>query len=150
MLNLCMENFVAIDNFFLAGRYLLEVMSTKYVFSQMKIKISPTDQAVAAVEYTYPGAAFVSASYPLILQAHARVNYFEKKQDMNIISMITGNPMMLMMVFSFGIMMYMPKMMAGMDKEQLKELQAQQGDPMQGMKKLFGMTETKDKDDEDD
>lgn len=103
--------------------------------------------SVQAVEYAYPGSPKAATAYPLVISPHTKVDYFEKKQEISIIRMITGNPMMIMMAVSFGAMFLMPKMMEGMDKDQLKELQAQQGDPMANMKKLFGM-EQKDEDDD--
>ncbi len=132
------------------GTFLLDVSSAKYAFSQMKLRVSKND-SIAALEYAYPGAIKAVVGHPLVLQGHAKVSYFEKKEEISVIRMITGNPMMIMMVLSFGVMMYMPKMMEGMDKEQLKELQEQQGDPMKNMKKLFGMDGASSKqEDEDD
>ncbi len=121
--------------------------STRFAFSQIKFNIS-SDDSIVAFEYAYPGAPKVPAKYPLVLLPHSRVDYFEKKQEISIIKMITGNPMMIMMAISFGAMMFMPKMMEGMDKEQLKQMQEQQADPMKNMKKLFGM-EQKDNDEDD-
>jgi sugar phosphate permease len=37
--------------------------------------------------------------------------------------MIMGNPMVLMMLFMLGVMIYYPTMLKGLDEEQLKELQ---------------------------
>lgn len=133
--------------FLLSGIYQLDVSSPRYVFSQVKIKVTE-DDAILAVEYPFPGAPkSPNTKYPLVLPALTKVDYFEKKQEMSVIKMITGNPMMIMMALSFGAMMFMPKMMEGMDKEQLKEIQAQQGDPMANMKKLFGMEQKEEEDD---
>lgn len=125
----------------------MDVQSSRYIYSQFKLKVSAEDMSVQAVEYAYPGSPKAATAYPLVISPHTKVDYFEKKQEISIIRMITGNPMMIMMAVSFGAMFLMPKMMEGMDKDQLKELQAQQGDPMANMKKLFGM-EQKDEDDD--
>ena len=132
------------------GIYQLDVQSSRYVYSQFKLKVSSAgDHTIQAVEYAYPGAPKANTAYPLSISPHVKIDYFEQKQQINILKMITGNPMMIMMAVSFGAMFLMPKMMDGMDKDQLKEIQAQQGDPMANMKKMFGMVEQKDDDDED-
>lgn len=129
------------------GIYQLDVQCHRYAYSQYKLKVSAEDLSIQAVEYAYPGAMKTATAYPLIVSPHTKVDYFEKKQEISIIKMITGNPMMIMMAISFGAMFFMPKMMEGMDPEQLKEIQKQQGDPMANMKKLFGM-EQKDEDED--
>ncbi len=64
-----------------------------------------------------------------------------------------GNPMMVIMVLTFGLVVLFPKML-GLDKEQMKELmeqQKQQGienDPTKAFQKLFGMESKNDDDDQ--
>merc|ERR1712032_89062 len=52
----------------------------------------------------------------------ANLNFFEKREGFKI-SSILMNPMALMMGVTLVIMLVMPKMMANMDPEQLKEMQ---------------------------
>ena len=57
------------------------------------------------------------------------------------------NPMLLMMLFSGGMMWYMPKMMEGMDPEQKAQLEKQmamQSDPQAMLADLFGGGDDKD------
>ena len=129
------------------GIYQLDVQSSRYIYSQFKLRVSADDLSIQAVEYAYPGAPKAATQYPLVIFPHTKVGYFEKKQEISVLKMITGNPMMILMAVSFGAMFFMPKMMEGMDQEQLKEIQKQQGDPMANMKKLFGM-EQKDEDED--
>merc|ERR1712032_1502707 len=56
----------------------------------------------------------------------ANLNFFEKREGFKI-SAILMNPMALMMGVTLIIMLVMPKMMANMDPEQLKEMQQMQG-----------------------
>jgi hypothetical protein len=107
------------------GIYQLDVQSPRYVYSQFKLKVSDRDLSIQAVEYAYPGAPKAATAYPLSISPHVKIDYFEQKQQINILKMITGNPMMIMMAVSFGAMFLMPKMMEGMDKDQLKEIQVQ-------------------------
>ena len=63
-----------------------------------------------------------------------------------------GNPMMILMIFTFAVLVMFPKLL-GLDKEQMKELmeqQKQQGiesDPTKAFQKLFGMESKNDDDD---
>mmetsp|Transcript_23855 Transcript_23855/g.34992 ORF Transcript_23855/g.34992 Transcript_23855/m.34992 type:complete len:208 (-) Transcript_23855:90-713(-) len=136
------------------GIYLLDVLSPDQIYSQVKLKVSPESGTVVPVEYKYPGAARSAIGYPLVLTPLVKVSYFQKKEPFSLYKIIMGNKMMVMMVVSFGVMFLFPKLLSGMDKEQMKELMAQQkeqgldGDPSAALKKLFGM-ETKDDEDDD-
>jgi hypothetical protein len=108
--------------------------------------------SITAVEYKYPGAPRLAASYPLTFSPHVKVSYFQKKEPISITKMVMGNPMMILMVVTFGIVVMFPKLL-GMDKDQMKELmeqQKQQGiesDPTKAFQKLFGMESKNDEDD---
>lgn len=134
-----------------SGVYLLDVSSEKETFPQMKLKVVAEEGSISVVEYKYPGAKKVAANYPILLRAIAPVKYFQVKPPLSIMKMIMGNPMMLMMGFMLVVVLLMPKMMAGMDPEELKELQKQQaqaGDPMKQFQKLWGGGGKDDDDDE--
>lgn len=66
--------------------------------------------------------------------------------------MAMGNPMMILMVITFAVVVMFPKLL-GIDKDQMKELmeqQKQQGiesDPTKAFQKLFGMESKNDDDD---
>ena len=58
----------------------------------------------------------------IVLHPLGLVDYFEKRQQMSIMS-IFANPMMLMMMVTLGLGMLMPKLMENLDPEELKKMQ---------------------------
>ncbi|CAM9521320.1 unnamed protein product [Phaeothamnion confervicola] len=112
------------------GVYLLEVLSTKQHYSQMKIKVPSEAYGIpSVVEYKYPGAQKLDGGYPIRLQPWVSWGYFEPKQTPSLASLFK-NPMLLMSVVPLVLMYMLPKMTAGMDPEQLKEMQQQQSAAM--------------------
>merc|ERR1711976_162625 len=111
-----------------AGVYSVELVSTQVTFPRFKVSINAEGEA-KAVEYSYPGAAHVSTKYPLRVKPVTVPQYFEPRPRVNFIGMILKNPMILMMLFSMGIM-FLPKMLGKMDPEAMKqyeEMQQQMG-----------------------
>lgn len=138
----------------LAGIYLLDVSDIRAVYPQMKIKLSAENGTITVVEYKYVGAKRIPAAYPMVITAIMPVKYFQVRPPLSIMSMITGNPMMIMMVFMLVMIVAFPNMLAGMSPEDLQELkksQATAGDPMKELSKLMGVGgATAAKEDEDD
>ncbi|CAE7659697.1 unnamed protein product, partial [Symbiodinium microadriaticum] len=135
--------------------YLLDVLSVEHIYSQFKIKVTD-DNSVIPVEYKYPGSPRSQTPYPIVLTPLAKYNYFQVKEGFSLYRTLFKNPMMIMMVVSLGVIMFFPKLMSGMDKDQMKEIMEQQkqagmdgGDPTAALKKMFGM-ETKEIDIDDD
>mmetsp|Transcript_3220 Transcript_3220/g.5021 ORF Transcript_3220/g.5021 Transcript_3220/m.5021 type:complete len:159 (-) Transcript_3220:75-551(-) len=141
---------------FMTGIYLLDVVSIQLLYPQMKIKVSAENGTVTVVEFKYPGAKRLPSSYPIVLTALMPINYFQKKPPLSIIGMITGNPMMLMMLVMLIVVVGFPSLLQGMSPEELKEMRAASGgtsgDPMKDLSKLMGMGGGADggKDDDDD
>jgi hypothetical protein len=95
------------------GIHVLDVQSVTYHFSQIKIQLLEEDMgSPKCLEYFYPGATKQPAAYPLVLNAIATYDYFEKRQGFSVFT-ILKNPMVLMMGFSAVLMFLMPKMMEG-------------------------------------
>eukprot|EP00904_Undaria_pinnatifida_P004988 jgi/Undpi1/1619/HiC_scaffold_11.g05009.m1 len=107
-----------------AGVYLLEVLSTTFHYSAVKIKVDDTT-GIIAIEYKYPGAARKETVHPILLTAHTKWNHFEKREKMKIGGMFKS-PMTIIMIGSMVMMMFLPKMMANLDPEQLEEIKGQQ------------------------
>jgi len=63
-----------------------------------------------------------SESKFLVMKPIGMIDYFEKRQQMSIMSLV-ANPMMLMMLFTLGLGMLMPKMMESLPPEELKQMQ---------------------------
>merc|ERR1719198_1451489 len=131
------------------GVYLLDVLSTAHMFSQVKISLpaSPVEK-VRCLEYKFPGSPKAPIAYPLHLSAHARARYFEKREKMGLHTFFR-NPTSYMMVVMVLVVIFMPKMMANMDKDQLKEMQDQMSgnDPQELLNNLFGGGKKNDDDD---
>lgn len=114
---------------------------------------------ISVVEFKYPGAARLPATYPIVLQAIAPLAYFQPVQKLNILGMILANPMMMIMLIVGGGMVLL---LQNIDPETMKEIQEQQKaqgqeDPMKqiqkmmnggGLGSMFGGTASKDDDDE--
>lgn len=67
--------------------------------------------------------------------------------------MATGNPMILMMLVSLIVMVFFPKLLQGIDPEEMKQLQEEMnasGDPMKNLKKMVGMAPDADEEDEEE
>jgi len=96
--------------------------------------------APKCIEYVYPGAPKQAIPHPLLLTAHAKYEYFEKRPGFSFSSLLK-NPMMLMMLVSVGLMAVMPKMMENLDddqKDQMKRQMEMQTDPSKMLTQLWG------------
>jgi ER membrane protein complex subunit 7 len=154
------------------GVYIIDIYNPIHHFSQIKCQYKLIEEEeengndnksmkkpnLSCLEYHYPGATKrtmdidatatattspTSATYVLTVTALASYEYFEIKRGFNILSMLQ-NPMILMMIFTLGIMYLLPKMMENMDPEerammQKQMLQQQQNgnNPQQLMSQLF-------------
>jgi hypothetical protein len=131
----------------------MDVGEIHAAFPQHKIKVSAENGTVTVVEYKYLGAKRMPAAYPIVSTAVSPVKYFQVKPPISIIGMITGNPMIIIMLFSLVMFAVFPNMLANMSPEDLKELKKSannSGDPMKELTKLMGGQVAKDDDDEDD
>lgn len=122
------------------GVHVLDAHSHIHHFSQVKIQLLiDSMDAPKCIEYVYPGAPKQAVPHPLLLTAHAKYEYFEKRQGFSIFS-ILKNPMLLMMMVSAGIMLFMPKTMEGLDddqKEQMKRQMEMQQDPTKMLSQMW-------------
>ena len=81
------------------GVYLLDVLSTEYLFSQFKLNLPEDDGEIRVLEYMYPGANKRAAAYPVDLRPHVKLEYFDKRQQPGLHTLFR-NPMLLMMGFT--------------------------------------------------
>ena len=124
-----------------SGIHQLDIDSTIYHFGQVKIQLlEDSMDAPKCLEYPFPGAAKRAIKYPLSLSPKATKDYFQVKKGFSILALFK-NPMVLMMVFSAGMMFMMPKMMEGLDPEEKarmkQQMQAQQ-DPTKMLSQMWG------------
>merc|ERR1712157_621473 len=100
------------------GIHLLDIDSKSYHFPQVKIQLlADSMDDPKCLEYAFPGAQKRALKYPLVINPKGKFQYFETKKGFSIFSLLR-NPMVLMMSFSVGLMVAMPKMMEGLDPEE--------------------------------
>jgi ER membrane protein complex subunit 7 len=123
------------------GIHVLNVLSTTHHFSQIKIQLLADDMShPKCLEYYYPGAQKQVVAHPLVLTAIATYEYFEERAGFSFTS-ILRNPMIILMMFSVGLMLLMPKMMEGLEpeeRERMKQQMEMQQDPTKMLGQLFG------------
>lgn len=123
------------------GIHQIDVDSKEYHFGQIKVQLlKESMDAPKCLEYAFPGAAKRPVKYPLVLNPKGTYQYFQTKKGFSIFSMFK-NPMVLMMLFSIGMMVVMPKMMEGMDPEEKAKMRKQmedQKDPTQMLSQMWG------------
>lgn len=100
----------------------MDVSSIEEQFPQMKIKISAEEGKITVVEFKFPGAKRLPASYPIVISAITQNQYFQIKEPLSLTKMLMANPMMIMMMFALLVVMGMPKLLEGMSPEDLKEV----------------------------
>jgi hypothetical protein len=126
------------------GVHLVDVHSHTLMFSQVKIQLlEDSMDKPKCIEYAYPGANKQPIAHPLVLTAHATYEYFEQRAGFSIFSLLR-NPMLLMMLFTVGMMYLMPKMMENLEPEEKEKMRAQmemQKDPTKMLSHLFGLGE---------
>lgn len=126
------------------GVHLVDVHSHTLMFSQVKIQLlEDSMDKPKCIEYAYPGANKQPIAHPLVLTAHATYEYFEQRPGFSIFSLLR-NPMLLMMLFTVGMMYLMPKMMENLEPEEKEKMRAQmemQKDPTKMLSHLFGLGE---------
>ena len=134
------------------GVYLLDVLSTEYLFSQFKLNLPEDDGEIRVLEYMYPGANKRAAAYPVDLRPHVKLEYFDKRQQPGLHTLFR-NPMLLMMGFTMLMVFFMPKLMDSLDPEERKRMEEQMSnssDPQKMIKGLFGLSDEKESDSEEE
>ncbi|CAI2186527.1 3840_t:CDS:2, partial [Funneliformis geosporum] len=108
------------------GSYLLEVSSRKFIYPKIRVDVDPRGVrpfvTITGSEWSNNGPAL---QYPLELSARSPSDYFVVREGFSITSLF-ANPYIIMMGFSVVILFIMPKMMANLDQDALKELQENQ------------------------
>ena len=105
------------------------MLSSQLTFPHAKIKVAGGEEggnaSVTVVEYSYLGSKRSSAAYPIVLTALAGIKYHTEAPPFSIFRFLMNNPMMLMMGASALIMVAFPKIMEGIDPEELKKMQGE-------------------------
>jgi hypothetical protein len=124
------------------GVYTLTIESISFAFdSSFRIDVEEQDEAVKIdIHKVFWGHDFVndlgpSQPHPLALKPIQRVQYIIERPQFSILSMLKS-PMMLMSLGSLVVVFVMPKLMANMDPETLKQVQEQQMQSNTAMNKV--------------
>ena len=121
----------------LPGVYLLEATAVGYSFPQLRVDVSAKHKSVRWARVAAGGARRWPA--PVVVAAEAPLDYYEKEDGGGLMKMVMS-PMGLMAVFMCVMAFVMPRMLEGIDPEELKkmqkEMQAQQKD--NPLNKLMG------------
>lgn len=94
------------------GRYVVDIPSEQYLFSQYKLDIAE-DGVIRALEYKYPGAAKLRADYPLAVEAVTELDYFEEREKFNLLGLIMS-PSFLTVIVPIGLLYILPKLSESM------------------------------------
>ena len=116
-------------------------ISALHSFPQVKIQLlEDSMDAPKCLEYAYPGATKRALKYPLVINPKGTYQYFEAKKGFSIFGLLR-NPMVMMMLFSVGLMVAMPYMMEGLEPEEkarMKEQMKNQQDPTAMFSQMWG------------
>lgn len=131
-----------------SGHHELMVVDSLRYFSKAIVQVSADGQTSRLVEVLPSqkqagGPPVHRETSSLVLRPILLIDYFEKRQEMTVMSLI-ANPMMLMMIATLCLGLAMPKMMENMDPEELKKMQEQMAqsktssDPSKAFASLMG------------
>ncbi|ORX53887.1 hypothetical protein BCR36DRAFT_403511 [Piromyces finnis] len=121
------------------GIYIAQINAKNYFFDKFWILVDETNNVSASKEATeieFNDKFFKSnkCNYPLEVQAVLKKDYFEPRQTINILGFFK-NPLVLLMTLSIGMMYIMPRLVSGLDEEELKEMKRNQGNVQDFMNK---------------
>lgn len=119
----------------LPGDYILAVNNRIFTFPSLSVRIlgGDGDTTVQVRPHTpghLPGdpARVPTLSYPIQLKASGRFEYYESPQGFSILGMLKQNKMILFMVGGLAFAVGMPKLIALVDPDILKEVQESQAE----------------------
>lgn len=119
--------------------YILEVFHPALFFDSVTIEVGKKGVTPYLTDYLYGKGP--KLRYPLVLAPSSIKNYFEEREDFNILSLFKS-PMVMMMLFMFGMVYMMPKDLQQGGGAGMKELREELRDDnsMSGklLKKMVG------------
>ncbi|KNC51230.1 uncharacterized protein AMSG_06588 [Thecamonas trahens ATCC 50062] len=102
------------------SQYRVDVVSMEYEFMAARVIVSPGKKPMMRAKAANDST--IRLAYPLVLKPIAPAVFLTEPQTTSILSMVLGNPMILMMVVMGGLSMLMPKLMENLDDEAKEEL----------------------------
>ncbi|KAI0824240.1 hypothetical protein BC628DRAFT_1323366 [Trametes gibbosa] len=105
-----------------AGTYILSVLAHDHYFEQAHVF---EGDSLPEVRPYFPGtplspAAPATLSYPVVLSARGRHDYFVPRESFNVLAMFK-NPMMMMMLGAGVLVLLLPTLMKNMDPEVMED-----------------------------
>jgi len=126
-----------------SGSYVLSVQDRTFAFPSYKVDIAADDAAnpIQVRPFTLGRLSADPSTvpllpYPLVIKPTSRLEYYEKREGFSLWGMIQQNKMILFMVGGIVFAMGMPKLLAMIDPEALKEAQASQADLHRSMQAM--------------
>ncbi|KAI6174945.1 DUF2012 domain-containing protein [Aphelenchoides bicaudatus] len=105
----------------LPGSYVLEVTNVDYIFEPIRVDITSKGKIRARKLNVLQPNSVNTLPYPLLIRARQPTKYFRQREQWRA-SDVLMNPMVLMMIVAFGLMVVTPKLAAS-DPQLQKELQ---------------------------
>jgi len=105
-----------------SGSYDVEVANADYVFEPVRVDITSKGKIRARKLNLLQPSQVQLSTYPLKLKAKGKPSYFLQREQWRITDFLF-NPMMLMMVVPFLLIMVLPKLVNTQDPETQKEMQ---------------------------
>eukprot|EP01103_Thecamoeba_quadrilineata_P012325 TRINITY_DN314_c1_g1_i1.p1 TRINITY_DN314_c1_g1~~TRINITY_DN314_c1_g1_i1.p1 ORF type:complete len:198 (-),score=24.78 TRINITY_DN314_c1_g1_i1:195-788(-) len=104
------------------GSYLIQVLSTEYNFPQVRVDVSSRPDVKTKAQLF--NIQNTNTPYPLSLEPESVATFFQRRESFNIFSLL-GNPMLIMVLFTVGIMFVLPKLKDLTDEVEQESRQAQ-------------------------
>jgi hypothetical protein len=101
------------------GSYLLQVISTRYVFSNVQIEVGLRNNSQPKVVHAEKQTPL---PYPLKLEPEYRIDYFLPRESFQLSSLLK-NQMVIMIAIPLVFTFLIPRLMGSFDQEALRELQ---------------------------
>ncbi|KAJ9063677.1 hypothetical protein DSO57_1038441 [Entomophthora muscae] len=112
-----------------SGNFTLKVVTDRYKFPLLRADVGLDSKRKVIIHSMRLGtpleASGPEVAYPLRISPVEQIEYFDKREGFNIMS-ILSNPMMLMSMVSLALVFIAPKMLSNLDEETLKEVQETQ------------------------
>ncbi|KAI0237691.1 ER membrane protein complex subunit 7 [Lamellibrachia satsuma] len=107
-----------------SGSYVVEVAHPTYAFDAIRVDINSKGKMRARRLNNVQTSSVQTVSYPLRFKARGRATYFQQREQWRITDILM-NPMVMMMLLPFLVIMVLPKLMNTADPEAQKEMQNQ-------------------------
>ncbi|KAK2178026.1 hypothetical protein NP493_565g02013 [Ridgeia piscesae] len=107
-----------------SGSYVVEVTHPTYEFEAIRVDINSKGKFRARRLNNVQTSSVQTVSYPLRFKARGKAAYFQQREQWRITDILM-NPMVMMMLLPFLVIMVLPKLMNTADPEAQKDLQNQ-------------------------